>query len=103
MHTDKKFQRHAMEQIRVIEWSSLDAEVRIGELMARVPKAPGTRTDIEPINSSDKRLKSDIIRESGFTPMQVSRFETLAAHPEVVAQEKAEARENVGICPHYLV
>ena len=72
----------------------LDAEVKIGELMAKAPTQQGKRTDIQPHNSGDNKLKADIIREAGFTPMQVSRFETLAAHPEIVAQAKAEAREN---------
>jgi N6-adenosine-specific RNA methylase IME4 len=72
----------------------LDAEVRIGELMREVPKAQGTRTDIELCNNADKKFKAEVIKESGFTPMQVSRFETLAAHPEVVEQVKAEARES---------
>lgn len=72
----------------------LDAEVRIGELMREVPKAQGTRTDIELCNNADKKSKAEVIKESGFTPMQVSRFETLAAHPEVVEQVKAEARES---------
>ena len=50
--------------------------------MAKVPKAPGTRTDIEPINSGDKRLKADVIRDAGFTQKQVERFQQMAAHPE---------------------
>lgn len=81
----------------------LDAEVRIGELMAKVPKAQGKRTDVQPINSGDKKLKADIIKEAGFTPMQVSRFETLAANPDIVAQAKAEARENDDIVSRSLV
>ena len=81
----------------------LDAEVRIGQLMAQVPTRPGARTDIEPHNTDDKRLKADVIREAGFTPMQVSRFQTLAAHPEIVEQAKAEARENDDIVSRSLV
>jgi DNA modification methylase len=85
----------------------LDAEVRIGELMAKVPKASGgdrRSTDFKN-NSGDtfEKTKTDIIREAGFTPMQVSRFETLAAHPEIVAQAKAEARENDDIVSRSLV
>lgn len=64
----------------------LDAEVRIGELMREVPKASGARTDLQPHNTDDMRLKTEVIKDMGFTPMQVSRFETLAAHPEIVAQ-----------------
>lgn len=78
----------------------LDAEVRIGELMAKVPKA----TSISGNQHTGKwkndtavdipKPKSEVIREAGFTPKQVERFQTLAAHPEIVEQAKAEAREN---------
>ena len=70
----------------------LDAEVRIGELMREVPKAQGKRTDIKPTDTAVG--KYEVIEKAGFTPKQVERFETLAAHPEIVAQAKAEAREN---------
>ena len=81
----------------------LDAEVRIGELMARVPKATkgtgGNRYQSAPDRENDttvdfSKSKTDIIRDAGFTPKQVQRFQTLAAHPEIVEQAKAEAREN---------
>lgn len=70
----------------------LDAEVRIGELMRDVPKAKNQYDNA--LNSGVISTKTDVIKESGLTQMQVSRFETLAAHPEVVAKAKAEAREN---------
>ena len=70
----------------------LDAEVRIGELMRQVPKAQGKRTDIKPTDTAVG--KYEVIEKAGFTPKQVERFETLAAHPEAVERAKAEAREN---------
>lgn len=79
----------------------LDAEVRIGELMAKVPKAQGKRTDIQPTDSDVG--KYDVIRNAGFTPKQVERFQQMAAHPEIVAQAKAEARENDDIVSRSLV
>lgn len=67
----------------------LDAEVRIGELMAEVPKAKGgqpyhekSTTDSSVV--SRKPTKTEVIREAGFTPKQVERFQTMAKHPEVV-------------------
>lgn len=76
----------------------LDTEVRIGELMAKVPKAKGgqpyhekSTTDSSVV--SRQPTKTEVIREAGFTPKQVERFQTMAAHPEVVEQAKAEARE----------
>ena len=38
--------------------------------------------------------KLEIIESAGFTKKQAQRFETLASHPEIVEQVKAEAREN---------
>ena len=55
--------------------------------MAKVPKEPGRRNDIKPLDSGVQRLqptRNEVIEQAGFTPMQVSRFETLAAHPEIV-------------------
>lgn len=84
----------------------LDAEVRIGELMKQVPKEPGRRNDLRPVDSDVRRLeptRSEVIEQAGFTPKQVQRFETLAAHPDLVAQAKAEARENDDIVSRSLV
>ena len=84
----------------------LDAEVRIGELMAKVPKEPGRRNDLRPVDSDVQRLeptRSEVIEQAGFTPKQVQRFETLAAHPELVARAKAQARENDDIVSRSLV
>ena len=78
----------------------LDAEVRIGELMAKVPKATtvsGNQYTGKWKNDTvvdNPKSKADVIRDAGFTPKQVQRFQTLAAHPEIVEQAKAEAREN---------
>ena len=85
----------------------LDAEVRIGELMSMVPKASGGDRRSENFKKdtavSFEKPKADIIRDAGFTPKQVQRFQTLAAHPEIVAQAKAEARENDDIVSRSLV
>lgn len=71
----------------------LDAEVRIGELMRQVPKQ-NTHNRAADRHNTDVKSKTEVIADMGFTPMQVSRFETLAAHPEAVERAKAEAREN---------
>lgn len=70
----------------------LDAEVRIGELMAQVPKQnTHNRAAVRP--DSGVASKTETIEASGLTPRQVQRFQQMAAHPEVVEQAKAEARE----------
>jgi len=83
----------------------LDAEVRIGELMAKVPKATPNNNPYHEKDTADVlvKTKADVIRDAGFTPKQVQRFQTLAAHPEIVAQAKAEARENDDIVSRSLV
>ena len=71
----------------------LDAEVRIGELMATVPKQnTHNRAAVRP--DTGVVSKTQVIEKAGFTPKQVERFQTMAAHPDIVAQAKAEARAN---------
>lgn len=72
----------------------LDAEVRIGELMEKVPKKQGFASTIRDNTVANAPTKTVVIREAGFTPKQVERFQTMAKHPEVVEQVKAEARQN---------
>lgn len=84
----------------------LDAEVRIGELMAKVPtqsKYNATKRQDTDVQSFERKTKTEIIKDAGFTPKQVQRFQALAAHPEIVAQAKAEARENDDIVSRSLV
>ena len=82
-----------LKEAQDISEAVLDAEVRIGELMAKVPKASGARTDIEPLIHGDKKLKAEVIKESGFTLMQVSQFQRMAENPAAVARAKAQARD----------
>lgn len=53
--------------------------------------------------SQEQKPKAEIIKEAGFTPKQVERFQTLAAHPEIVEQAKQEARKNDDIVSRSLV
>lgn len=91
-----------MQEAQAISEAVLDAEVRIGQLMAEVPKATSqnnisgkkkinTQNDIavdlgkkerlekpsEVITPNAQKTKSEIIKESGFTPKQVQRFQAL--------------------------
>lgn len=75
----------------------LDAEVRIGELMREVPKATTNHKnpDLEIDTGVDfLKKKAQVIKDAGFTQKQAERFQTIAAHPDSVAQAKAEARDN---------
>lgn len=88
------------EEAQMLSEALLDAEVRLGDLLKLVPKAPGLRTDIikkQPMDGGVPRLeesKHRIIKELGFTEKQKQRFETLADNKDLVEQVKAEAREN---------
>lgn len=88
-----------LKEAQAIAEAVLDAEVRIGELMERVPKAT-TRSGNQYTSKwksdtavDNPKPKSEVIREAGFTPKQAERFQTIAKHPEAVEQAKAEARE----------
>lgn len=79
----------------------LDAEVRIGELMAKVPKAVNQHKSATPTvgggttknEAIAKMMGMDAIKDKKKVEHMIDRFQTLAAHPEIVEQAKAEARE----------
>lgn len=77
----------------------LDAYMKLGEFTKQLPTAQGTRTDLEKsglCTTGVTRLeesKGEAISALGFSRAQVSRFEAMASHPEIVEQVKAEARE----------
>lgn len=72
----------------------LDAEVKVGELTAEIPKSSGIRTDLKPADSVVERSKSKQLSEIGIPQRTAERFEHLARHPEAVEQAKREARQN---------
>lgn len=91
--------RQKLEEAQAISEAVLDAEVRIGELMALIPKASGGDRKSEDFKNDtavdfDKAAptKKEIIKQAGLTQKQAERFQTLAAHPEIVEQAKVKAR-----------
>lgn len=96
--------RQKLSEAQDIAEAVLDAEVKLGELMAEIPTESGARTDIEPRNSDVTRFcKEEVLKNAGFNKMQASRFEQLAKNPDIVAKAKAEARENDDIVSRSLV
>ena len=62
----------------------LDAEVKLGELIAAIPKSQGARIDVKLPNSNVRKLmttKEHALHEIGFNWQSASRLETLAKHP----------------------
>lgn len=96
----QEVRKQKLSEAQDIAEAVMDAEAKVGELMKQIPKASGGNHGNQYTGGKNDnavvfaKSKEDVIREAGFTPKQVQRFETLAAHPEVVAQAKAEAREN---------
>ena len=68
------------------------SEMRMGEMLSEIPKAQGQRNDLQPLRTDAK--KSDVLAEIGITKDTANRFEQMAAHPDIVEQAIAEAREN---------
>lgn len=96
----QEVRKQKLQEAQEISEAVLDAEVRIGELMAKIPKASGGDHGNQHTGGKKDsgvvfaKPKAEVIAQAGFTPKQVQRFETLAANPDLVAQAKAEAREN---------
>lgn len=74
------------------------AEVKIGAMLKEIPSSQGKRTDIEtfsPVSEEVKpKPKMEVIQELGFNRQQVSQFQQMAEHEELVYEAIAEAREN---------
>lgn len=99
----EEVRKQKMVEAQEIAEAVLDAETKLGELMARVPKASGRPSKNIDSGVENKKTKADAIKNAGFTQKQVERFQTLAANPDIVEQAKAEARENDDIVSRSLV
>lgn len=99
----EEVRKQKRDEARMLSEALLDAEVRVGELTKRIPKAPAGRpekisnTAVTNFNNNTEILppqtKEEILADMGFGKMQVSRYETLADNKDLVEQVKAEARE----------
>lgn len=71
----------------------LDAEAKIGELTAQIPKGAGRPKEKIDNAVENKHTKSDALSEIGIPQHTAERFERLAKHPEAVQQAKEKARQ----------
>lgn len=112
------------EEAQMLGEALMDAEVRIGDLLKKIPKSSGKRTDLtssqqcEKVDSKNgnavvfekqeiknstnakfesQETKQQVIERLGFNKDQANRFETMASNKDIVEQVKAEARENEDI------
>ena len=77
----------------------LDAEVRIGEILAKMPKATGGNHGNQHTGGKSNSgvtfgTKEEAVKQLGFDKMQVHRFQTLAANKDLVEEVKQAARED---------
>ena len=88
--------KQKQEEAAMLSEAMLDAEMKIGELLKKIPKNPGKRTDLQLPDTAVGRskTKTEIVEDMGFSEKQAERFEVLADNPDVVEFVKAEAREN---------
>lgn len=75
----------------------LRAQRRAGEILDAIEGKPGTRTDLTSYQG-DMRLKSDVYEETGISPMDAHRWQTIAKMPEQefeaeIASRKANGKE----------
>ena len=72
------------------------SEMRIGLMLKEIPKAQGKRTDLSTSSSriEEVKPKSEAAKELGFTKDQVSQFQRMAEHEDIVHEAIAEAKEN---------
>ena len=85
--------RQKKEEAQMLAEALLDAEVRIGEILSKMPKAKNQYESASNSTVTGIETKEAAAKELGFDRMQVSRFQTLAANKEIVEQIKQEARK----------
>ena len=102
LHLAREVRDQKRDEARMLSEAVLDAEVRLGELFMQMPKASGgdrRSADFKNRGGADfvpslQETKALAVERLGFSQDQAERFETLASHPDLVEQVKAEAREN---------
>jgi len=110
-----------MEEVRMLSEAVLDATVKVGDLLKKIPKNSGgdrrsenfkirNATEFEKVenagdskksddfrvykNTEKPKTKKEVIEKLGFSEDQAHRFEILADNKNIVEQVKTEAREN---------
>lgn len=87
----KEVHEQKLAEAQEIAEAVLDAEVKIGELTRQMEKA---KNQYDAKDTAVHSTKAAQLEQIGISEKQKQRYETLAAHPEVVEQAKTDAREN---------
>jgi phage N-6-adenine-methyltransferase len=82
------------EEAQLLAGALLEAEARIGEITKAIPKQPRIVNVRSNTAVTSAKPKEEVIKEMGFTKIQVSRFETLADNRDIIEQVKQEAEAN---------
>ena len=71
------------------------SEMRMGEMLSEIPKATPNNNPFHEIDSSVELVKpkSQVLAENGISQKSAERYQQMAAHPEIVEQAIAEARD----------
>ena len=70
------------------------AEMKLGELTAAMPKSSGGRPEKNPsATGTSFQTKQEALDKVGIRKQAASEYERMAAHPEIVEQAMAEARD----------
>ena len=72
------------------------SEVQLGRMLKEIPKATPNNNAFHENAPKDNLVKpkAETVKELGFTPKQVSQFQRMADHEEIVHAAIAEAKEN---------
>ena len=70
------------------------SEMRMGEMLSEIPKAQGQRNDLQLHPHGRDKLKREVIADAGIARHAADEYQQMAAHPDIVEQAIAEAREN---------
>lgn len=91
----EEVRKQKKEEAQMLAEALLDAEVRIGEILLKMPKSGGGRPSEKTISTGANSFKPklEVAKELGFDQFQVSRFQTLAENKDLVEQVKQEARD----------
>lgn len=96
VHLAEEVRNQKRDEARMLSEALLDAEVQLGDLLKKIPKATPNNN---PFHEKDTAVhlvkpKSEVIKNLGFSEKQAQRFETLADNKDLVEHVKQEAREN---------